>query len=89
MKNGNWPDATSPDSVKKFKWILGRGGKSLGEMSFIDFGGEIYRKAFKDGLDATMALKKIHLRTNRIMTILQSLRQSYSCNGIYDHVMLS
>lgn len=57
MKNGKWPDATSPDSVKKLNWILGRGGKSLGEMSFIDFGGEIYRKAFKDGPDARVGFE--------------------------------
>ena len=89
MKNGKWPDATSPDSVKKLNWILGRGGKSLGEMSFIDFGGEIYRKAFKDGPDATMALKKDPLKnksyndnTPESKAILQLQWHIRSCNAL-------
>ena len=67
MKEGHFPDATSPDDVKKLNWILGRNkkgrnSKTLGEMSFMDFGGEIYRKAFKDGPDATMALNRDPLK---------------------------
>lgn len=58
MKHGKWPDATSPDSVKRLNWILGRKGKTIGSMMFMDYGGEIYRKAFKDGPYATMSLKR-------------------------------
>ncbi len=91
MKNGKWPDATSPDAVKKLNWILGRNGKALGEMSFIDFGGEIYRKAFKDGPDATMALKKDPLKnsgkehkdyTPEIKAILQLQWHIRTCNAL-------
>lgn len=89
MKNGKWPDATSPDAVKKLNWILGRNGKALGEMSFIDFGGEIYRKAFKDGPDATMALKKdprknksYHDNTPESKAILQLQWHIRSCNAL-------
>lgn len=56
MRGGEWPDATSPDEVRRLDWILGRNGCSLGEVSFYDFGGEIYRKAFSDGPAAALNL---------------------------------
>ena len=56
MRGGKWPNATSPDSVTKLDWILCRNAKQLAGMSFIDFGGELYRQAFCDGPKAIMRL---------------------------------
>ena len=58
MRKGVWPLATSSDAVTQLDWILGRNGSSLAEISFVDFGGELYRKAFNDGPAATLALKE-------------------------------
>ena len=56
-------------------------------MSFIDFGGEIYRKAFKDGPDATMALRKDPLKGNKdyapeTKAILQLQWHIRTCNAL-------
>lgn len=56
MRSGMWPNATLPDAVTKLDWVLGCNGEALGEMSFLDFGGELYRKAFCNGPDAVMKL---------------------------------
>ena len=58
MRGGSWPMATSKDESRQLNWVLGRNGSSLGEMSFIDFGGELYRDAFNDGPSAALALKE-------------------------------
>lgn len=57
MRGGAWPIATTPDEVRRLDWILGRKGRTIGELSFLDYGGELYRKAFNDGPSATLALK--------------------------------
>ena len=59
MRKGKWPIATSSDTGgQTLDWILGYKGSSLGEISFVDFGGELYRKAFNDGPAAALALKE-------------------------------
>lgn len=58
MRKGEWPIATSKDEVRQLDWIHGRKGSTLGEMAFVDFGGELYRAAFNDGPAATLALKE-------------------------------
>jgi len=58
MRKGKWPIATSKDDVRQLDWILGHKGSSLGEISFVDFGGELYRAAFNDGPSATLTLKE-------------------------------
>ena len=58
MRGGHWPIATSKDESRKLDWELGRKGATLGEVSFIDFGGELYREAFNDGPSAALALKE-------------------------------
>jgi hypothetical protein len=58
MRRGSWPIATSKDDSRKLDWVLGRKGMTLGEMSFNDFGGELYRAAFNDGPSAALSLKE-------------------------------
>lgn len=50
MREGKWPQATPPHSVSSLDWRLcRREGKKLDylcDISFLDFGGELYRYAF-------------------------------------------
>ena len=53
LRNGKWPLATE-SSVLELDWMLMRQSgpsasqEQLGQISFLDFGGEIYRRAFGD-----------------------------------------
>lgn len=53
LRNGQWPMATE-SGVLELDWMLMRQSasserqESLGQLSFLDFGGEIYRRAFGD-----------------------------------------
>ena len=52
MRNGEWPMATADDAMQGLNWTLRKkksgGGRpeDVCEISFLDFGGEVYRAAF-------------------------------------------
>ena len=52
MRNGEWPMATADDAMQGLNWTLRKkksgGGRpeDICEISFLDFGGEVYRAAF-------------------------------------------
>ena len=52
MRNGEWPMATADDAMQGLNWTLRKkksgGGRpeEVCEISFLDFGGEVYRAAF-------------------------------------------
>ena len=59
LRNGKWPLATE-SSVLELDWMLVRQSgpnatqEQLGQLSFLDFGGEIYRRAFGDRAQAEL-----------------------------------
>ena len=62
LKSGTWPSATTEDVLQGLDWDLrqniGRGRpKKIGELSFLDFAGEVYRAAFvrKTGTDDALS----------------------------------
>ena len=57
MRDGRWPMATPKDAEIRLDWRLGGTDDPIGkQLSFVDFGGELYREAFKDGPEATMKM---------------------------------
>lgn len=52
LRKGDWPSATTPEASVELDWQLmekrraGEAGIPLAHLSFLDFAGEVYRKAF-------------------------------------------
>ena len=44
-----WPQATNPDKTTVMKWSLRVEGEMVSEMETLDFGGEVFRAAFREG----------------------------------------
>lgn len=44
-----WPQATNPDKTTVMKWSLRIDGGVVAELDTLDFGGEVFRSAFRDG----------------------------------------
>jgi len=44
-----WPPATAPDRTVEIKWSLRHNGASLASIELLEFGGETFRAAFRDG----------------------------------------
>ena len=63
MRNGEWPMATADDAMQGLNWTLRKkksgGGRpeDICEISFLDFGGEVYRAAFgiRGGKDQSLS----------------------------------
>ena len=82
LKGGNWPSATMEDVLQGLDWdlrqITGRGRpKKIGELSFLDFAGEVYRAAFvrktnqDDALgDAVAQLKQYLLDADSVIVLV-------------------
>lgn len=56
LRKGAWPSATTPEASVELDWQLmkkrgggGKAGRPLARLSFLDFAGEAYRKAFGGG----------------------------------------
>jgi len=47
-----WPPATSPDRTIDIKWALRFEGKVVANIDLLEFGGETYRTAFREGDEA-------------------------------------
>lgn len=51
MKRREWPAATTPDSMQQLVWSIRRrtdeGTKRVGDLTVLDFAGEVYRAAFE------------------------------------------
>lgn len=44
-----WPQATNPDKTTAMKWSLRVDGELVSEVEMLDFGGEVFRAAFREG----------------------------------------
>ena len=44
-----WPQATSPDRVQALNWSLLVDGSAVSNLEMLDFGGEVFRTAFRNG----------------------------------------
>ena len=44
-----WPQATNPDKTTVMKWSLRVDGDVVSELETLDFGGEVFRAAFREG----------------------------------------
>ena len=44
-----WPQATNPDKTTVMKWSLRVDGEVVSELETLDFGGEVFRAAFREG----------------------------------------
>lgn len=82
LRKGQWPLATSPDTSVQLSWQLmetrrfGRNARPLAQLSFLDFAGEAYRKAFgangsDDAYDTT--LLKSYVKKSDILIVLVDL----------------
>jgi len=52
-----WPPATPPNRTVEVKWSLRRDGKPLAYIDMLEFGGETFRAAFRDGTDGDKTSK--------------------------------
>lgn len=43
-----WPSATNAQRTMSLKWAMRRGSKILAQIEMLDFGGEVYRAAFRE-----------------------------------------
>lgn len=46
-----WPQATNPGQTLKTAWTMRRAGKVLADVEMIEFGGETFRAAFREGAE--------------------------------------
>lgn len=92
-KHGDWPGTTTPDSMCMLRWSLRRktedGDTKLCDLEFLDFGGEIYKRAFgsgtlqeskdaaEDWTEEIAALKK-HIEESDVLLVLVNLRDVIS-----------
>lgn len=92
-KHGDWPGTTTPDSMCMLRWSLRRktegGDTKLCDLEFLDFGGEIYKRAFgsgtlqeskdaaEDWAEEIAALKK-HIEESDVLLVLVNLRDVIS-----------
>lgn len=53
MKKGVWPAATTPDTLQELVWSMrqrvGGAPRRIGDLTVLDFAGEVYRAAFEGG----------------------------------------
>ena len=87
MRNGMWPMATTPENFYRLDWYLMRkksersAPEHICEISFADFGGEIYRIAFGNGnhgdraaeLDQSIRQVKEHVFNSDALIVLVNL----------------
>lgn len=85
LRKGEWPSATTPDAYVELDWDLmekGWAGKrSLARLSFLDFAGEVYRKAFggerrEDGTAAernAVERLRLHVKEADVLIVLADL----------------
>ncbi len=82
LRKGRWPLATQPDSAMELSWQLmetrrfGQNARPLAQLSFLDFAGEVYRRAFgaggsDDAYDT--ALLKSHVKEADVLVVLVDL----------------
>ena len=96
MRNGEWPLATSEDAMQGLDWELRRQTDPecrplvFSEVSFLDFPGEVYRKAFgsKDRASRTDASASVaqlnhYIQTADDLIVLVNLRDVIT-NGLGD-----
>ena len=95
LRNGEWPMATADDVMQELNWTLRRrnpgGGRpeEICKISFLDFGGEVYRAAFgiKGGSDESL-LNEIKQLKNYVsvadeLIVLINLRDVIN-KGVFD-----
>ena len=75
-----WPPATNPDKTVEMKWSLRLGGKILTEIGMLEFGGEIYRAAFRESDEEPthkQAVKALldFLEESDFVTVLVSIKE--------------
>ena len=89
MREGRWPSATGKDSVTSLDWSLCRrktdGKEVLCDISFLDYGGEIYRLAFGNRPDketspyaAEISTLKNHILEADALVVLVNLKDIIS-----------
>ena len=95
LRNGEWPMATSDDVMQELNWMLRRrnpGGcrpEEICEISFLDFGGEVYRAAFgiRGGVDEALSNEikqlKDYVSAADELIVLINLRDIIN-NGVSD-----
>ena len=95
LRNGEWPMATSDDVMQELNWTLRRrnpGGcrpEEICEISFLDFGGEVYRAAFgiRGGVDEALSNEikqlKDYVSAADELIVLINLRDIIN-NGVSD-----
>ncbi len=93
LQKGQWPSATETDCAFGLKWHLrrqspkSRKSKVVGEVSCLDFAGEVYRAAFSGGtargLTAQVSELKSYLLGADTIILLLNLRDSVT-RGIED-----
>lgn len=85
MRHGDWPPATELDNVVSLDWRLCRrvDGRNMpiGEISFLDYAGEIYRLAFgerseeeRDSAKAGIESLRSHITASNALIILVNLK---------------
>lgn len=87
LRKGKWPSATTPDAAVELDWQLmekrreGEAGIPFARLSFLDFAGEVYRKAFggerrEDGTAAernAVERLRLHVKEADVLIVLVDL----------------
>ena len=83
MRQGRWPSATELGTLTNLDWALyrreGANVENICEVSFLDFAGEVYRKAFggqsvdEAGMQQVAALRE-HVKGSNALVVLVNLK---------------
>ena len=83
MRQGRWPSATELGALTNLDWTLyrreGANVENICEVSFLDFAGEVYRKAFggqsvdEAGMQQVAALRE-HVKGSNALVVLVNLK---------------
>lgn len=87
MRKGLWPAATTPDTMQELVWSVrqrvGGAPQRIGDLTVLDFGGEVYRAAFEDGSqegleDEVKALRE-YVSSSTALAVLINLSDLIVC----------
>lgn len=81
-----WPSATNAQRTMSLKWAMRRGSKILAQIEMLDFGGEVYRAAFREdenspqNQDAVRQLVEYLIDANFIVVLVSLAELSRDIN---------
>lgn len=81
-----WPSATNAQRTMSLKWAMRRGSKILAQIEMLDFGGEVYRAAFREdenspqNQDAVRQLVEYLMDANFIVVLVSLAELSRDIN---------